>query len=156
MKAKISCKAYTGPPPYSRIGRPRLKGEAVKLKDLFESAQDKFIIYVTGTVLYVTGFSESTIIDKSESTVIKREIEMVAVKNISIIKVESVEKIENSHDYSLSDDETEEKDLCVVEKCNDLGIPISKPKGLILPFLLDFYTSRVLLTMALTPFIKYT
>lgn len=42
-KAKASVVAYTKPEPYKGKGRPRKKGDAVKLKELFTDKKDKFI-----------------------------------------------------------------------------------------------------------------
>lgn len=42
-KAKISCTAYTDPPAYSGKGRPRIKGDSVKLNKLFTSAIAEFV-----------------------------------------------------------------------------------------------------------------
>jgi hypothetical protein len=42
-RAKMSAVAYTKPSSGKKRGRPRKKGETVKLKELFEAAKDKFI-----------------------------------------------------------------------------------------------------------------
>lgn len=41
-KAKMSCVAYTKPIQKKGKGRPRKKGDSIKLRDLFETAKDKF------------------------------------------------------------------------------------------------------------------
>lgn len=55
VKAKISYTAYTEPRAYSGKGRPRKKGDSVKLKDLFVTEADKFIC----TELYLYGKTQT-------------------------------------------------------------------------------------------------
>lgn len=82
VKSKISCRAYKEPPAYGGKGRPRLKGDPVKLKELFKTEQDKFItaeLYLYGKLQTIKYYS----IDLLWGTKLYKKLRFVLVKTES-------------------------------------------------------------------------